>query len=362
MVVLFHLTPSDRWLGQAGIAEGPAWLFHLFDAGHAGVQFFFVLSGFILAYTYFDLTRERDRGFFAARAARIYPLYLLGMLLMVPSAVLTVFKIDDGGMDPRLNLAIQAILCLSLVQAWFPRWALAGNGPGWSLSVEAFFYACFPPLIRSLRHWTTPVLVVVCLAAVVVQQVVCGVGWTWSGLALGGMQDVPFGSDEAWWADLWRFNPLLHLPEFITGMIACVLLKRGCFSRPQLRLGGWIAGLVIIAVMISGMVPYILLNNGALTLPCALLILGLTVDSPLSRLFGSPVMQLLGQASYAMYLLHIPILWYLWRFDQRVLHLGDHHPLLMSAIYLILVTGLSIAAFLWIEEPLRRRIRSRLGG
>lgn len=361
MVVLFHLASQGKWLDQAGINQGPTWVANLIGAGHAGVQFFFVLSGFILALTYHDLTRERDRAFYAARVARIYPIYLLGLLVMLPATWLTTFHIDAGGLPPMLALVVQVILGLLLLQAWFPRWALSGNGPGWSLSAEAFFYACFPRLMRWLRTWTTSGLIIGIVLLVLTQQVVCGLGWHWSGLALW-RHEAAFGSDAAWWADFWRFNPLLHLPEFISGMVAYLLLRRQAVPSSVLRWSAAIGALTIIGVMMTGVLPYILLNNGGLILPCVLLIWGLTQDSWFSRLLGSAPMQVLGQASYALYLLHVPVMWYLERLDARVLHLGEQHPLVLTAIYLVLVVPLSIAAFFWIEEPLRRRIRARLAG
>jgi peptidoglycan/LPS O-acetylase OafA/YrhL len=359
MVVLYHLTPPEGYLGVAGVADGPSWLWHLLHAGHAGVQFFFVLSGFILALTYHDLTRERVRAFYLARVARIVPIYLLGVVLMVPAALLMVFKIDQNGMNPWFNLAIQVMLWLTFLQAWFPHWALSGNAPGWSLSAEAFFYACFPRLIFSLRHKGNLSLAILAVMLIGVELSLSGIGWAWSGLSFFEVQERPFGGALSWWADLWCLNPLLHLPEFILGMVTYLLLKRGIFTPAIQPWMLWIGGLIILGVMSSGMLPHVLLKNGSLAIPAAAVIVGLTRDSLVSRALGTATMQLLGQASYSMYLLHIPILWYLIRLDQRVLHFGGSHPLVMAGIYVAIVIAVSVAAFLWIEEPMRRWIKAR---
>ncbi|HEX3132910.1 MAG TPA: acyltransferase [Planctomycetota bacterium] len=359
MVVCYHLTPVDGYLGLAGVADGPSWLWHLLHAGHAGVQFFFVLSGFILALTYHDLTPERVQAFYLARVARIVPIYLLGVVVMVPAASLMVFKIDQSGMNPWLNLAIQAVLWLTFLQAWFPRWALSGNFPGWSLSAEAFFYACFPRLIATLRHRGSIMLAALAVTLIVLELTTSALGWTWSGLSFSDAQERPFGGALSWWADLWCLNPLLHLPEFILGMITYLLLKRGVFTSSMQPWMVWVGGLIVLGVMVSGALPHVLLNNGSLAIPAAAMIVGLTRDSLVSRALGSAVLQLLGQASYSMYLLHISILWYFVCLDQRVLHLGGSHPLVMAGIYVGLVIGVSVAAFLWIEEPMRRWIKAR---
>ncbi len=105
-----------------GFAPGPAAL----HAANAGVSFFFVLSGFVLAYNYPALA---DRGarqrFFAMRFARIWPLHaftLLAVVVLLPRAVWVV-----PGVDPWLAGA----LSLLLLQAWVPVAGYAGafNAP-----------------------------------------------------------------------------------------------------------------------------------------------------------------------------------------------------------------------------------------
>jgi peptidoglycan/LPS O-acetylase OafA/YrhL len=360
MVVFFHLSPEGAWLGQAGLGQGPQWLQNLLAAGHVGVQFFFVLSGFILALTYHDMTRDQDRAFYAARAARIYPVYLLGVVVTLPGLYLGVFRIDAEGRPALLTFVLQLAATLLLLQAWFPRWALVGNGPGWSLSAETFFYGFFPRLIRLFRMHATALLVAGVALLVAAKLVLGWYGWNASGLLLP--EGALAAREYTFWFNFWHFNPALHLPEFFAGMVAYLLLRREVLSRAMLWWGTWLAVAVLVGVAVTRVVPDVHIHNGALILPCALLVMGLTVDSPLSRALGTGVMQLLGQASYAVYLLHGPLLWYLGRLDDRFLHLSGQHPLLMVAIYLAVLMGLCIAVFLCYEEPMRRRLRAWLGG
>src|SRR3954470_9302060 len=79
-VLLLHTTL--RYLGHA-----PIWVQNIVGSGYVGVSLFFILSGFILTYSYSpdghaDVTRKRE--FWAARFARIYPVYALGLLLAGP--------------------------------------------------------------------------------------------------------------------------------------------------------------------------------------------------------------------------------------------------------------------------------------
>src|SRR4051812_45730838 len=82
MVVLFH---GGYLLETAGIVVPGTVGHNLLRTGYLGVQFFFVLSGFILAYTYLPQRGTGfQRTFWVARFARIYPVYVLGLLLVVP--------------------------------------------------------------------------------------------------------------------------------------------------------------------------------------------------------------------------------------------------------------------------------------
>ncbi|HVE12493.1 MAG TPA: acyltransferase family protein, partial [Elusimicrobiota bacterium] len=127
-VLLFH--GAREWLWRPFL-RAPEWAQGLLATGYAGVGFFFVLSGFILSYTYrgrLDGARER-REFWRARFARVYPVYALGLLLFAPIELL-------GGRPG--TVAPSALSCVTLTQAWIPAFALRWNTPGWSLSVEAF--------------------------------------------------------------------------------------------------------------------------------------------------------------------------------------------------------------------------------
>src|SRR5262249_9958006 len=122
LVVCYHYAPPGM----------PRLFDNIARNGHLAVGLFFVLSGFVLAYNYAG--REVSaRKFWLARFARIYPAYLLGFLLIAPAVV---FRYQD---NPG-KLTASGLAAGTLLQAWIPRLELAWNGPGWSLSNEAFFY------------------------------------------------------------------------------------------------------------------------------------------------------------------------------------------------------------------------------
>jgi peptidoglycan/LPS O-acetylase OafA/YrhL len=132
VVVLQHAT---RHFAQVPV------LSELFDQGAVGVTFFFILSGFVLTWSHKPVRSKWN--FYRNRFARVYPLHLLTLLLSIP-----------------LVLAAQEFSWTSLVatvlllQAWSPDRMVqfAMNGPSWSLSCEAFFYAVFPFLITPISR------------------------------------------------------------------------------------------------------------------------------------------------------------------------------------------------------------------
>ena len=114
--------------------------------GAAGVSFFFVLSGFILAYVY--LPRLEISGpnqfpfkeFYLRRVARIWPLHLTTLLIALILVMgWRLFQKQD-------YVLLKSFANVFLLQAWIPihKWGYFLNGPAWSLSVEVFFYAVFP--------------------------------------------------------------------------------------------------------------------------------------------------------------------------------------------------------------------------
>jgi peptidoglycan/LPS O-acetylase OafA/YrhL len=121
-----------------------------FSFGYIGVGFFFLLSGFILTYTYHGafgerLRAEAVRAFYAARVARVYPLHLVTMPLMIACLVYLGTNPLWSGVEPQTRLqevAAQAVL----LQSWIPVRAIyfVDNGPAWSISFAALFYALVP--------------------------------------------------------------------------------------------------------------------------------------------------------------------------------------------------------------------------
>src|SRR3954469_14705546 len=113
-----------------------------FGAGASGVSFFFVLSGFVLAWS----ARPNDRalGFWRRRIARVYPVHLVtsGIALLMAYTLAHQAK-------PTLRQGLANVL---LVHSWWHPWWQTLDPVSWSLACEAFFYATFPLLALLLRR------------------------------------------------------------------------------------------------------------------------------------------------------------------------------------------------------------------
>ena len=177
----------------------PAWLAPVILQGHLAVDFFFLLSGFILAYTYIGDDgglRGTRRTFWVARIARIYPVYLIGLIL----GLWPFLQVEP---NPAI-VALSTVTHLLMLHGWIPV-ALDLNQPSWSLSVEATFYLAFPfalPLAGRLRRRGLWLLFI---GSWLLFGAIC--------LTLQALSDHGFDSLLGW-RDIVRYNPAISFPEF----------------------------------------------------------------------------------------------------------------------------------------------------
>jgi peptidoglycan/LPS O-acetylase OafA/YrhL len=324
-------------MGRPLIAAGAPWpLLAITGFGELAVPFFFVLSGYVLAYTYTDAElRGHVRDFYVARFARTYPVYLLALLLSVGIVVL---QGDENFPDP-LGLA----LTFFGVQSWVPAHSNAWNFPAWSLSVEFFLYAMFPLLLALLSRPTA-------------FWIAFGVG---TALILG----VAVALTVAHSVDSeWIHFPLLHLTSFATGMAlahgrartASLLRGRRAAALALASASGILAvTLARHALGLQGWWP--LFDSAGLVPLFAGLIVGAAHLGP--SWLDHPAMTLLGEASYALYILHLPV----GLVAISALALITPAPVVWPLVTIALLIGVSVLSHRYFETPTRRWIRNAAG-
>jgi peptidoglycan/LPS O-acetylase OafA/YrhL len=354
LVVVFH---GQDTLKQGGFDEWPLAVRAVISHGYIGVSFFFVLSGFILAYSYRSkLNHVGDSAeFWGARFARIYPAYLLAFVIFLPIAIYSTLLKGDSGLA-----LLTAGLQLTLTQSWMPYAALQWNGPAWSLSVEAFFYTLFPVLFLKARSLPAGKLVGIAAFAYVASQIGALIGWRYGPSLSSGINEglhLPELNDNAVTL-FFMFFPLFRLPEFVFGMALGILFARspplGVSMRRLMILVGCI-GFGVGFVAILPLVPGEMISNGLLMPFLGILLVGLAY-SP-SRILNHPFFVRLGDASYSLYLLHIPLWNWIARADGHLGNWQAHSSKLFFFVYVGLIIAASLTSLHLIETPARLAIR-----
>ena len=352
-VVLFHSMGPRLDRMPSGVAN-------VLGAGYTGVSLFFVLSGFVLAYNYLTPGHDRlaqPRLFLAARVARVFPVYLVGVMLALPGLALRLLR-THAPAEAFLVGSPVVLSALTLTQSWIPGYACQVNCPGWSLSVEAFFYLAFPLLAIILTSRSKAALVPVMVGCWALSL---SIGLTYLTLdpdRLGATTPLSTG----FWLDVMKYNPLVRLPEFILGMGLGLLFLRNpdILGRRSHLVSVGVVGIIVAVLAASGRVPYPIMNNGLLLGPFAILILALAAGKGVVAAFlASPPLLLLGEASYALYILHVPLHSLLRRLAPSTGVLAPESTAFL-VVYLIVSGLVALLVLKWLEEPARQLLRRKL--
>ncbi|UVL42557.1 acyltransferase [Pseudomonas sp. B21-040] len=320
------------------------------NSGYAGVTFFFILSGFILAYNYFaKFEREPTSSvgsFYFARFSRVYPLYAF---------VLLYFWLTSTN-------SYSVIPHVLAIQAWYDDafFAMGFNSVAWSISVEAFLYLMFPLIIPvlTLLGVTTSCKRLVALIVLLVVAAFVAASYFWLS-GKGALTNIDPDSAHRW---LYR-TPLTRLFDFTLGICAAIYYVR--FWKGALAsLKVWslltpASILVLIVIMSSDRVYLSSFSwDAAYIIPFTLIIFGVaaTPASALSRFLSLPSVVLLGEASFAFYMIHLamkPL------FALRV-SANMFEGMAMQLVLLSIVVATSIGLHLLIEKPAQSFLRSTI--
>jgi peptidoglycan/LPS O-acetylase OafA/YrhL len=209
------------------------------------------------------------------------------------------------------------------------------NTPAWSLSCEFFFYLCFP----------------------IVAVLLCRFRWA----PLIAAASIPIALNLAEVPNSWK--PLQHLADFLIGIAASgafdALKRSGRVRGYWLYLPAAVAAVLIVSN--PHWTWHWMVLNTALRPFNAVLLVGLALGGGVPvRALSHAASEFLGRASYSMYILHIPILWW---YKRTWFTLSGKLTATSSAmIYLAAVIGISAVVCQWFEEPANRIIRRWAGG
>lgn len=311
-VLLLHFSP---WLELSGWVNSVAW------QGRAGVSFFFILSGFILTVNYLDrfiqgVHRKALMDFSKARFARIYPMHAVALFFTAGIVLLSVWHatVAAEGEFPATKLAVTFAANLLLVHMLVPMdsFQQLWNAPAWSVGCEMFFYAAFPFLMAGIaRRLKTRRAALMTVAGCILLSLL-----TFLGADLILKVAMPPGKAERLLDFLAYRNPLFRIWEFCAGCgIAVVFLQQrpAWLLLKRSRNVGIALSFVLMLMVVLAVVFHVPLAARlswyvAYTPAFVLMILCLAAGPTwLSPLLCHPLLVLLGEASYALYLIHWPV-------------------------------------------------------
>jgi peptidoglycan/LPS O-acetylase OafA/YrhL len=362
-IYFFHIMQAHRaGLLTFALLDGlPSPLARLLERGFISTGLFFQLSGLLLAYAYLNAAgrpKVSDRSFWWGRFIRLYPLYFLSLLLLIPAPALLPITAKPVSLGSLLGMAATN---LTLTQAWFPSFAIAWNAPAWALSAFAFFYVVFPYFARFIAGWSRKSLKILLCGLIALSYLPVlaylvlnpdGNGWTAISVTLGGF-----------WLNVLRFDPLVWLPQFLSGIVLGRLIglrvdgSASKLNEPRdswVSVGDCVAGALVLFLAFVPDIPYVLLRHGLLV-PITLAILadlakgrGLIARSLAWRGF-----ERVSEASFGLFALQMPAgVW----FAISTLRSAQGTTLQLVGM----ISSTLIAAVLWteaVQRPLLQRLR-----
>ena len=349
-VVLFHHAGS-------ALSVFPTYVSRLISYGYISVSLFFILSGFVLSYTYINVQSEwsiDSQRFWTARFARIYPLYLFALIISAPAFIA---KFSELG---KVQSFFTGVFTISLLQAWTPWTATAWNTPAWAVSVEAFCYFLFPLFAIHINKLSSRTIILI-------------TNIFWIIALIPPLLHQQFIHQKSGWMTFIIYAPVFHVPQFLMGVCVGVLFLRSTSKTSSSQIYSKVSLLAGISFLVTFIwlaltpgIPYELPNNGLLAPIFSLLIYTLAYGrGTIAKLLSLPFLTLLGEASYAIYLLQNPLLSFLKVISEKAAQVDLVSPDFFNSFsfllcYLFILVSISIGAFLFIETPLRRSLLSRL--
>lgn len=307
----------------------------LFRHANVGVSYFYILSGFVMILAYSDRPRIDKFQYWKNRFARIYPVYFISTILFFALKLMSTMP-----SDPRVLLGN-----VFLLQAWIPGIIMGFNFPGWSLSVEMFFYLVFPFLYNfifskySFRQLIVPTILIWLLTQVVFHYL----------LSTAFYEGFPSTSYEFLY-----FFPAMHINEFLIGNIAGLFYVSKLAAR-KINADIFIVALLAMLCAALKYVSAINFHNGALAvLFVPLIILQAMNRGWLAKISCTKPCLFLGEISYGVYILQLPVYYGGYEIMKRAGFGSEEVRFYICFALLLLSSGL---IYRFLETPLRLAIK-----
>lgn len=325
MVFIYHFAPYNN-------PNFPTVLKKIFANFNFGVDIFFVLSGFLITYRYFDQPFFNFKKYMVNRFARIYPMYFI-------VSIGTFVTIYFSGEHWNKERTIELVLNFTMTKALFEKYIYTGVMQGWTLTLEELFYLTAPFyffLIRKRWHWLIVLPIFI--------------------FCFGSLLKCSFAHVDSF-GEFMQNNISTYIVEFFTGIfVGLLILKKTAISFKGYHT---YCGLLFIGCYLI-IYPYIkeLYQENDLTafirmliissFGISTLIIGLIIEkNVIQKILSHKLMILLGKSSYIFYLIHAGWL------ANLIFNYATQNIILIF----IILNLISILLFKSIEEPMNRWIR-----
>ena len=353
LVVIFHI--DGIWIHMAPKASG----FFLHQC-YLMVDFFFILSGFILVHVYGASFGEgvglfTYKRFIRHRFARIYPLHLFAFLCMYVFYRVQYAGKSLDGFEALLYNKAAIFTNLTLLHSMGLHSFFSWNVPSWSISTEWWMYVLFPWLYVWLKPGSKQKTVLVFAGIAVGYVAITYLLYPIEAAAS------PVGQNRGYSLDVtYRFGFIRCFVGCVLGMQLYSVFQKGWFKAMGQQ--GWplaVVVLLLVLLMHFGLPDY-------LVVVCFALVLMLSVHSTglAHRMLHWSPLQLLGRVSYSLYLMHGPVLIIglavLKHYMPGIAYQQTSlHSIAWVLGFLLLLFFISYLTYRGIEQPLRNGLGGR---
>ena len=350
MVVIYHIFEGYAFAG-GGIIES-------LNHGYLAVDFFFILSGFVVGYAYDDRLGKsmKTKDFLKRRLIRLHPMVIIGALLGASTFCIQGSTQWDGT-EITTSIVMLSMLCAMLFIPAIPgcNYEVRGNGeifplngPSWSLFFEYIgniFYALF------IRRLSTKLL-----TAIVVSL---GIGYS----AFAVFDASGYGNMGVGWT-LDSINFLGGMLRMLFPFSMGLLLSRN-FKPFKVKGSFWLASTILIIIFA---IPYIpsdgnICYNGILEAVCVTLIFPILVRLGASGSTAdhksTAICNFLGRISYPLYMIHYPImyLFYAWLIENKAPAFAETWQAALGVYVTCII--LALLCMKLYDEPIRRHMAKK---
>lgn len=371
--------------GLRGVASLVVVFFHCFETyiprfgvqhinhGYLAVDFFFLLSGFVIGYAYDDRWNKMSvMGFFKRRLIRLHPMVVAGTVV---GACLFFFAESDFFMFIGGTTITQFALCFLLalfmipvtpemdIRGWFETNPL--NGPNWSLTLEYIGNILYALVLRRLP---TIVLAVLCVASIF-PLITLTLGWDALGMLGGARYDVKGGWSITTTEMYVGFSRLLF--PFLCGLvISRILPQRTTSQNPSgspmgMKGGFWWASLMLVIIFC---IPQI--GGKACVADGLYQLLAIVIAFPIIVMIGAGSKttdprstrwcEALGNLSYPLYITHYPLMYMQMAWVSTHPNSPVWHHVALNISVIVLSIGMAWALLKLYDTPTREWLKKKL--